>query len=231
MFESDKEYVRFEGNCPRNVSKDAKYSVQYYEGKYVVGLVYRTAYREEWRPVNEDHPELVDMVNEVKTRYGGRPGGAFYINEYGQVIVPATGERDYYLAGEYRQPLEFEFEGHTLSGNAVGLDGLALQPGATWEGPHPGVPYVLKAGAQDIYYRSEPRPRVTKEVRLSDFQSPNIVRQVCQMISRVKGHQGGRFYINEFQQLFAPVNKATGLEYIYIGRLGSLAQWFPKPHT
>lgn len=225
------EFVRFEGNCPRNVSKDAKYGVRSDDGKYVVGVIYRTAFREEWRPVTRDHPELVEMVNAVKVAQTGSAGGAFYINEYGQVIVPMVGERDYYLAGEYHQPLTFEFEGHILSGDALDLDGQPVQPGGTWAGPHPGIPYVLKAGGGDIYYKTEPRPRVTREVRLSDFQDAATVRRICRMVAAVKGHQGGRFYINEFRQLFAPVSGENGLEYIYIGRLDSLDDWFPKPHA
>lgn len=60
------ELVRFEGNCPRNVSKDAKYSVQYDSGKHVIGIVYRSTEGEKWYPVSGDHPELVEMVNNVK---------------------------------------------------------------------------------------------------------------------------------------------------------------------
>lgn len=231
MFEVDREYVRFEGNCPRNVARDARYSVRYDQGKYVVGLLYRADYREEWRPVTREHPDLVNMVNGVKMAQASSHGGTFYINEYKQVIVPVVGERTYYLAGEYTQPLEFEFEGHLLSGNAVDLQGNPLRPGDTWVGPHPGIPYVLKAGARDISYKTEPRERVTKELWLSDFRDQATVRKVCQQLARIKGISGGRFYINEFQQLFAPVNGSEGVEYLYIGRLESLGHWFPKPHA
>lgn len=230
MFEADRKIARFEGNCPRNVARDAKYSVRREGGKYVVGLLYRATFREEWRPVNKEHPALVEMVNSVKVQHGTSAGGPFYINEYKQVIVPVSGTRDYYLAGEYTEPLEFEFEGQILSGNAIDLQGRPLQPGDMWVGPHPGIPYTLKAGAQDIIYRTEPRPRVTKEVWLSDYQDKVTVNQICTMVARVKGLEGGRFYINEFQQLFAPRNGENGVQYVYIGRLDTLEQWFPKPN-
>lgn len=225
------DFVRFEGNCPRNVSKDAKYSIRYDDGNYVVGVVYRTAFGEDWRPVTENHPVLVEMVNAVKIAFSSMAGGSFYINEYKQVIVPISNRRDYYLAGEYIEPLAFKFEGHYLSGDAQDLEGQPILPGDDWVGPHPGIPYVLKAGAGDITYRSEPRPRVTVEVALSDFHDSATVRQICDQIASVKGHQGGRFYINEYQHLFAPVSGVDGLEYVYIGQLDSLDDWFPKPHS
>ncbi len=65
---------------------------------------------------------------------------SFYINEYKQVVVPAVGSEDYFLAGEYRKPLRFEFEGKIISGEAVDLEGHPLSPGDTWVGPHPGIP-------------------------------------------------------------------------------------------
>ena len=230
MITPGKELTHFEGNTPGNVSGDAKYSVRYDSGDHVVGMVYRTAFREEWRPVTSEHPKLVEMVNAVKLQATGQPGGAFYINEYQQVIVPVVGASDYYLAGEYGEPLEFEFEGHIISGDARSLDGESLQPGDSWEGPHPGIPYILKAGARDIYYEQEVRPRVFKKPHLSDYQSKATVRELCQFIARIKGYEGGRFYINEFQQLFAPYEGERGLEYFYIGKLPSLDDWFPKPH-
>ncbi|CEK13241.1 hypothetical protein [Chthonomonas calidirosea] len=58
----------------------------------------------------------------------------------------------YYLTGEYDRPLEFEFEGKKLTGDAVDLEGRRLKPGDEWEEPQPRILYVLKAGGMDIYY-------------------------------------------------------------------------------
>src|SRR5437763_7881060 len=110
---------RFEGNSPRNVAKDAKYSVR--TGNTgnngpVIALTYRAEEDERWYATTERHPELVQMVNAVKLSLGLPPNGAFYINEYKQVIVPSAASDAYFLAGRYDQPLRFEFEGKTLSG-------------------------------------------------------------------------------------------------------------------
>lgn len=223
--------VRFEGNCPRNVAKDAKYSIKYEAGTHVVGIVYRSMEGERWHPVSGDHPELVEIVNEVKLAATGFQGGAFYINEYKQVLVPSTGDRDYSLAGEYHKPLQFEFEGYTLSGDALDLNGQPLKPGDRWVGPHPGIRYVLVAGGRDIRYQTEPRPRVTKDVYLSDYRDQATVSRICRQIAQGKSLQGGRFYINEYCQFFAPINTGPYVDYQYIGRLESLDDWFPKPHA
>lgn len=219
------EFPVFRGNCPRNVSKDAKYSVR----GQAVGLMYETQDDEVWRATTELHPKLVAMVNDVKASLGSLKG-SFYINEYKQVIVPIPGTRDYYLAGEYDKPLRFEFEGKTLSGEPIDLDGNPISPGERWVGPHPGIPYVLKAGASDIYFTSEPRPDVEKKHRLSKTVGPEIANEVCTLIREHKGFDGGRFYVNEFCSIFAPMNEGSDIQYIYIGLL-DLEQWFPKPEA
>ena len=218
----------FDGNCPKNVNRDAKYAIRTSAGGPVVALVYLSANGERWLATTETHPDLVEMVNAVKTSMGEGPNGPFYINEYGQVIVP-VGDGTYYLAGDYDMYLRFEFEGKTLSGEGVDLDGRRLDPGDVWEGPHPGIPYILKAGGGDVYYRSHPRPNVTKDVTLSSAIGPQAARDFADRIQAVKSWQGGRFYINEWSQIFAPVDRGEGLTYIYVGHLDENDPWYPKP--
>lgn len=52
---------------------------------------------------------------------------------------------------------------------------------------------------------------------------------MAQRIGRVKGWNGGRFYVNEWKEIFAPVNESTGLEYRYIGHLDDDDPWCGKP--
>jgi hypothetical protein len=226
----EKQFVQFTGNCPSNVNKDAKYTVRLEKGEYVVGIYYVSSDGELWYPSSGDHPGLVEMVNDVKKYYSGSPGGAFYINEYKQVIVPVQGEEsDYYFAGEYNNPLEFEFEGKKISGDAKDLDGKKIHPGDVWVGPHPGIPYVLKAGGKDIQYEYWVRPKVKKRVRLSDHVDNKTAEIIARDIAQIKGAAGGRFYVNEFCQMFAPKGSSGILEYVYIGKIEDLSNWFPKP--
>ena len=224
-------FPAFTGNCPRNVSKDAKYSIRARGGgDSVVTLTYEAANGERWYPSTRDHPDLVAAVNSVKLAQGQAPGGQFYINEYGQVLVPVA-DGTYYVATEsYDAPLEFQFEGKTLSGLGVDLEGRPLEPGDLWVGPHPGIPYKLRAGGGDIYYASHPRPFVERKMWLSGPVGPDAARALASRIQQVKGWHGGRFYINEWWEMFAPVDGRGSLEYRYIGHLdeSDRTSWFPK---
>lgn len=237
------ELIKFLGNCPRNVNKDASYAVRSDRGKQVVGLQYRTENGEQWALASKDHASLVEMVNAVKTAAGNPPNGSFYINEYSQVIVPVTNDDNYYLAGEYDGLLSFEFEGVVISGVGQGRgagettdDGEhpkadLPQPGDDWFGPHVGIPYVLKAGGADIYFESEPRENVKKKNLLSKAIGAEAATEIAGRIKRTKGFEGGRFYINEWREMFAPVSHGHDLRYVYIGPLGLDEPWFPKPHS
>jgi hypothetical protein len=222
------QFIRFVGNCPGNVSKDARYSVRYEKGQYVVGLFYRSTDGELWYPTSSSHPELVETINEIKIHFNGAPGGTFYINEYKQVLVPVGEAAIYYYAGEYSAPLTFEFEGQIISGEALDQDRNPLHPGAPWTGPHPGIPYVLKAGGNDVYYRYMVRPGVQKEIRLSKCIGVEEAKGIGQELSKHKGYHGGRFYVNEFANAFAPIEGHYGLEYVFLKKI-ELANWFPKP--
>lgn len=221
-------YVKFTGNCPANVNRDAKYSVRYEDGSYVVGLFYRAANDELWYPTSSSHQELVARVNDIKLHFNGAPGGSFYINEYQQVLVPVMQDTDYYYAGEYGRPLTFDFEGYTISGEAVNHDGQPLESSEPWIGPHPGIPYVLKAGGRDVYYRHMLRPGVEKEVKLSACVGTEKAARLARELAGLKGHRGGRFYVNEFANAFTPKTTDKGLEYIFLQKI-DLASWFPKP--
>lgn len=225
------QYSEFSGNCPRNVSRDAKYRTRSSvssQGGSVVELVYRAAEDERWYPTTEDHPDLCEMVNDVKLSLDLPPNGSFYINEYQQVVVPTARSDRYFYAGEYENPLEFEIEGRVLSGKPLDSDGNPLSPGDLWIGPHPGIPYILAAGGNDIKYTIRPRPQVEKTIKLSKEIGIDRARAVARSIRRVKGFLGGRFYVNEFQSIFAPVSRESNWEYVYIGEL-DMGKWFPIP--
>jgi len=218
--------IEFQGNCPNNVNRDAKYTVRMEDNKWVVGITYISESGERWYPVNGDHESLVKAVNSIKERINNTSGGPFYINEYKQVIVPAGNPVKYYLAGKYEKELNFEFEGYTLSGVPLSLNGEPLNPGDRWEGIHQGIPYVLKAGGKDIYYTKEIRKNVSQRISLSDFVGQENALIVARKVEKIIGFQGGRFYINEFRCLF------TGMPYRYIGTLSEEEFdncWFPMP--
>lgn len=226
----------FKGNCPRNVSEDAKYHVRDVSARTknaIVSLVYESEDGERWYPSTYEHPELVEMVNAVKTEMGEGPGGPFYINEYKQVIVPVkdSNSSEYYLAGIYEPLLEFDFEGKVISGKTEDLDGNPISPGDKWAGSHHGIPYILCAGGKEIEYRFSPRPKVEIRKSLGDAVGREQAKEVAKMVAAVKGPEGGRFYVNEYLNVFAPLTeKDTDVDYIYCGGI-DLDNWFPMPHA
>lgn len=209
----------YPGLAPSNVNRDAKYSIVHSrQGGMEVRLVYRVSTREKALLTNDRHEKLVAMVNKVKEVVNGLPGGPFYINEYGHVLVPHPHDGCVY-AGSYEELLKFDFDGHEIGP----IPPPHLAPGDQWLGPHVGVSYVLTAGASDFRYQVISGQRV-HEYRLSDMVGQTSARLLARRLAAVKGYQGGRVYINEARHFFAPV----GSSYLYLGPLGD-DPWFPAP--
>lgn len=213
--------LRYTGLSPQRVSKDAKYTV-------TAGGSIRLEFQESQRVrillTTADHPDVTAMVNEVKRYVNfGVEGGQFYINEFGDVLVPDGKGGPCFWAGHYDGLLEFE-EG-SLHVSPAAPDGL--KPGEKWPGPHVGIPYVLNAGATDIRYEKvDGRRRET--FYLSDFKDTGAVRTLASRLGEHKGTSGGRFFINERGEFFAPVGVAGDWEYKYLGHLGTDV-WFDPP--
>jgi hypothetical protein len=223
----------YRGCWPRNVNRDAKYSVLARSGGSTIKLVYRESDEEEWLLTTGDHTRLAEMVNTLKLDLTGSIGGAFYINEYRHVIVPvgatttpAGYATQYYYAGIYKGLLEFNYRGGTVSASPP----ASLRPGDEWLGPHVGIPYILEAGGKDIRFEvPDPTdPELLRRVRLSRYAGAGYAALLAGRLAEAKGSGGGRVYINEAGSFFAPIQRATSWTYIYLGNLGGDA-WFPEP--
>jgi hypothetical protein len=210
----------YSGHAPSNVSKDAKYTVT---AGGEVRLTYRVNQREKELLTTAKHPKLVEMVNVIKQQLNGVPGGVFYINEFGDVLVPGHEPGTCHWAGCYEKTLKFAFGDGQLSPEAP----AGLQPGDRWPGPHPGVKYVLKAGGNDIRYSLRHGRRVT-DVYLSDEVGDRAAKETSSRVRAIKGEDGGRFYINERCELFAPVASNDYEHFVYLGHLEDSA-WFDPP--
>ena len=134
----------------------------------------------------------------------------------------------------------FEFEGKPLTSKPFDSDGKALMPGDHWVGPHPGIPYKLNAGGQDISYKSleftdtsppQIRKGLERTVSLSSIiKDKSTLTKITRPIVDVRGHQGGRFYVNEHKAIFTPVDGggSDGQHFVYCGQV-TLDAWFPEP--
>lgn len=235
----------YRGVWPQNVSRLAKYTVRFIEREWKVTVLYDAGDGLRYLAVEGGAPDIASRVNAVKTTLRDQPGGAFYVNEYRHILVPVTapepsaGSR-YYMAGRLDTDFRFEFEGQPLTAKPLRPDGTSLQIKDRWVGPRPGIPYVLAAGGGDIYYETpaltddDPptvRPSMTRKVQLSKvIGDKSLLRSALGPISAVRGHQGGRFYVNEHGAMFTPVDAGdgNGIDYVYCGQVNPSA-WFPEP--
>lgn len=236
----------YRGVWPQNVSRLAKYAVRFLDGEWKVTVLYEAGEGLRYLAVEGGGSALANRINEVKVQLRDQPGGTFYINEYRHVIVPVADTSGsgfgslYYFAGRLDSELSFEFEGRPLSTRPVRVDGSPLSSGERWVGPRPGIPYVLAAGAADVYFESPaltdddpPRVRssVTRRVLLSKvLMDKTALGHAVRPIATIRGHLGGRFYVNESGAMFTPVQggDGDGLDYIYCGVIDRGA-WFPEP--
>lgn len=238
----------YRGVWPQNVAKLAKYAVRFVDGEWKVTVLYEAGEGLRYLAVEGTGAELANRVNAVKVALRDQPGGAFYVNEYRHVLVPiadGTGSgfgSHYYYGGRLESDMRFEFEGEPLTTQPIRRDGQPLQPGEKWVGPRPGIPYVLAAGARDIYYErpeltdGDPpavRPNMTRRVKLSAVLSASsAVANAVRPVASLRGYEGGRFYVNEHGAMFSPVGAGdgNGLDYIYCGQIQRDA-WFPEPRV
>ena len=215
--------MRYPGPILLAPKKDAKYTLLSDGGNYGVVLRFQTGTGTKKLTPTKEHPKLVAMVNKIKEDHKGGPGGPFLINEYHHVVVPTKGG-DYLFAGTYETLLEFPLGGGRGSISARAPKGL--KPGDIWPGPRVGSKYKLTAGG-DISYETEISPGVIKSVCLTNFHTEAEVHALTSRLLIHKGRDGGRIYINEASEFFAPVAK----EFLYLGCLGEDDgdKWFPVP--
>lgn len=199
---------------PSVVNREAKYRVT---ADGAVRLVYVVGQRERALLTTDSHPELVGMVQRVKTAHGEQPSGVFYINEWRHVLVKAA--QCTWYAGVYDRLLEFDLDGTTISARAS----QDLKPGDPWPGPRVGIRYTLTASGNDIYCRRTISKRTERQEFLSDYVSDaeSFVRTLAK-------HRptGGRIYINEAREIFSPSSDG---KFIYLG-FAPTHLWFPEPH-
>lgn len=210
----------YPGLIPSNVNKDAKYSVVHGDEGMQVRLLFQLNHKEKAILTTDRHDELVNMVNAVKQADGAAPGGAFYINEYFDVLVPSSSGCCF--AGTYERVLEFDLDGQIVSPHRP----PGVEPGDEWPGPHVGIGYVLAAGGADIYYKTK-NGKIERREDLSDHVGATAAAKLAGRLAAIRGSEGGRIYINECGEFFAPPRAgATG--HVYLGALDEDA-WFPAP--
>ena len=136
---------RYTGLSPQRVSKDAKYTVT---AAGSIRLEYQESRRVRIMLTTEEHEKLARRSMSSSVTSPGAKGGAFYINEFYDVLVPDGEGGACFWAGTYDGLLEFR-DGD-LRVSPVPDDDIA--PGDNWRGPHVGVPLRAHAAPRDVRY-------------------------------------------------------------------------------
>lgn len=188
-------------------------------------------------PSDDDHSDLVALVNSLKEAEGNAPGGGFSINEHFQVIARTTATPNY--GGQSIHVVG-------LSGGVIAIynqtiifqDGLLLPTitpleGEEWTGPLCGMTYSFAAPGSpkgpsrnfdEVFVEIDGQKHfLSTDVGTNPY--PPTTGPLATFLAALRGQLpiGGRFRVNEHGRAFTSDNTT------FIGVV-PLAQWF-KPLT
>lgn len=167
---------------------------------------------------------LAAAVSEAKRFLGGWLGGAFLVNEFGQVLVPAAaGDHRVAVVGECEGPLEFRnvFEQDTTFDLS---DDSGLQLGDSWELPYLGVPHNL-SNRDEIYFK------VQSEFGVTPLRAPSQDDELIDALRVLRPSGAVRFVVTYRGLVLTKVpvgpRRAQRWEPRYVGNL-DYKRWYTK---
>jgi hypothetical protein len=214
--------------CP---DRDSRFTIRRNEGEW---WVHYQASDGTFIPADAPHSELVALINDLKEAESNAAGGAFSINERGQVIARMKAPPGYQQSAIHVVDISggaVQTYTQTITFQGGLLDPTAeVAEGSPWPGPRCGSSYSFAApgnrkppsnnldeiwteieGKVDLVStHTKPNPYPPTTGALADFLAA-LRRQLP---------QGGRFRVNEHGRAF------TADQNIFIGNV-PLASWFP----
>ena len=170
--------------------------------------------------------QLAEAVETAKRKAGGSGGGSFLINEYGQVLVPASdGSGRRFLAGELTGRLLFENPFDEDAPVDLG-DDRDLQPGDPWKLPYVGFPFNLNRRSNIYFYD------VDEEGGQSVYPNQQD-RSLIQAFRSIRRTGAVRFIVNPFGVVLTkcPVEDEWSPQEqwmpFYVGKI-KVNMWFEK---
>jgi len=163
--------------------------------------------------------KLAKVLNAIKKRHAGCPGGAFIVNEFGQVICPVvTSGLRYYIGDCSGVPTFMDADGNSFTLN----DTHGLRTGDPWKLPYVGIAYNLSNNDR-IYFQKKygSDTEIVSPLR----QDRNLIRA----IRRVRPYGPVRFIVNLHGIALTKVRKGNRWQPTYIGRI-NYSSWFPKEY-
>lgn len=217
-------FKTWDGRYSRVSGKSSAFKIKYVSGKW-------------WPAIQWEHEEgtalclaiggvevqkLAETVNKAKYQMNQNNGGAFVINEFGQVIVPSSaGDGNRLLVGEVSGSLLFD---HPITANNIDLsDDNGLYLGEIWRKPYIGIPYKLSRSSKIYFWTG------TKSVYL-----PNDYKDLIKDLRLLRRIGALSFIVNPYGIILTKIPMGEfdpdTEEYwtpVYVGRLKS-SNWFAK---
>jgi hypothetical protein len=164
--------------------------------------------------------QLAVAVGAAKRKAGGSGGGSFVINEFGQVIVPASdGSERKYFVGELRGRLLFENAFEPNKQIDLGYSDN-LRPGDFWPLPYVGIPHKLNVWGEICFRQESAEGQYTYYPQKQDLS-------IVQSLRRVRGASGCRFIVNCAGVILTKSPRNGCWRPVFIGRI-DLNNWFEK---
>lgn len=170
--------------------------------------------------------EMTDAILAGKRKFGGGGGGAFVINEYGQVLVPASdGSGKRALVGEIQGKLLFD---NPFQDNSVLdlSDDAGLTCGDPWTLPYVGIPYNLSKRSDIYFYRqTEEGGEVERPMQQDE--------ELIEKLRSIRRYGAMRFIVNPYgvvvtkQPKSEKWNRNEEWVPIFVGHINKKA-WFNK---
>jgi len=162
--------------------------------------------------------QMVRAVNLVKEQHTGHPGGAFQINEFGQVICPISSSTKRYLVGVATGTPTFKDPRHEAKTFDM-CPSPSAETGTFWNRPYIGMKFNLD-GNDSIYFQEEDGD-TKRKIRLGK-SDPDLVLRLRQ----VRGiGQAIRFIVNLHGVVIT--KKEPDWQPVFVGYI-DLKHWYPR---
>lgn len=162
---------------------------------------------------------LVDAVNNAKSLLGGRSGGKFMIDEYGEVLVPSNtpGDTRKMWVGSIDLSKPFSFENPFDDSDFDLSEDFWMTPGDEFELPYVGMKFTLNAGLQICQQHQTPLGTLNVFPRVQD---QNLIAELDSL-----GGGGCSFIVNPFGIVARKILLGGSWTPVYVGRI-DLSSWF-----
>jgi hypothetical protein len=214
---------------PVSPGNDSKFKIRHRGNEW---WIYYEAPDGSLHPADDDHAEVVQLVNALKEAEGTAPGGAFSINEHFQIIARMQAPEDY----KQNTIHVVDISGGDIArySELITFDDGVLDPSSTpvegdeWPGPRCGMTYRFAApnnkkppshNLDEVWTEVEGQiVQLSSHLAIGTYPPAGGVTEFIAALRRQLPN-GGRFRVNERGRAF------TANENIFIG-IVPLPNWF-----